>query len=248
MAASIAARQPSRGIWDKLAVVAYLAVIAAILFYYFQAIFKLFPFRERILGGMQQLMPQLSLLTVFAIVVVLLLGVVFYKYVLKAVGLIPLGLRGMVTTIPIYLILGKDRQLVIALAVLTAVGWLLYKPLSNLLSPQVAKLPPVVGVPLARFWSAILMSALVTGAVIPTLTATLILLVYHYADMIMEWLFRPVWGWHRRLSTSRFAGQYAGRLLVAGTAPILLSYSFAWFNTTYDQRTALYGLLVAAMG
>ncbi|MDO8689845.1 MAG: hypothetical protein Q7R39_07515 [Dehalococcoidia bacterium] len=248
MAASSVKRRPSSGIWSPVSVAVYLFIIAAILFYYFQAIFKLLPFQERIMGGVQALMPQLSPLTVAAVVVVLLLGIIFYKQVLKVIVLVPAGIRGIITTIPVYLIMGKDRQLVVILVVLAGVGWLLYKPLGNLLSPQVARLPAIVGVPLARFWSAILLTALVTRSVIPTLTAALVLVIYHYADMIMEWIFRPVWVWHRRLPTSRFAGQYAGRLVVAATAPILLSYSFAWFNPLYDQRTALYGILVASMG
>ncbi|MDP2661972.1 MAG: hypothetical protein Q8R28_14700 [Dehalococcoidia bacterium] len=248
MAASSVERRPSRGIWSPVSVAIYLIVIAAILFYYFQAIFKLLPFRERIMGGMQQLMPALSPLAVAAVVVALVLGVIFYKQVLKVIGRVPAGIRGIMTTIPVYLLMGKDQQLVVILVVLAAVGWLLYKPLSNLLGPQVARLPAIVGVPLARFWSAILLTALVTRSVLPTLIAALVLVLYHYADMIMEWIFRPVWVWHRRLPTSRFAGQYAGRLVIAGSAPILLSYSFAWFNPLYDQRTALYGVLVAAMG
>ncbi len=248
MAARSAEHRPSRGIWSPVSVAIYLIILAAILFYYFQALFKLLPFRERIMGGMQELMPALSPLVVAGVAVVLFLGIVFYKQVLKVISLVPAGIRGIITTIPVYLIMGKDRQLVVILVVLAGVGWLLYKPLSNLLGPQVARLPAIVGVPLARFWSAILLTALVTRSVIPTVTAALVLVLYHYADMIMEWVFRPVWVWHRRLPTSRFAGQYAGRLAIAASAPILLSYFFAWFNPLYDQRAAMYGVLVAAMG
>lgn len=237
------------GALASTSVIVYLLITAFILFTYFRALIQLFPYRERIMGGYDiVLAPRFSTSVLVAATIAIFLALLFYRQVIGLVNRVPAGLRGLVLPIPFYLLATGDRTTSAVLAALAAVLWVAFRPVSHTMTSLTSGVPRPLLVPLARFWSAALYTALVTRAVVPVLLAIAVLLVYHYLDSAVERLFTPVWDWHRSLPTSTWLGLFACRLMVGSTAPFVLSMHFAWFNWRYDIATPLYSVIAGALG
>jgi hypothetical protein len=233
----------------SVSVVVYVLITAFILFTYFRALIQLFPYRERIMGGYDiVLAPRFSSSALMAAMVAVFLAVIFYREIFGLVNRIPAALRGLVLPIPFYLLATGDRTLSAVLAVLAAVLWVAYRPVSRGLVSLLAWAPRPVLEPMARFWSGLLYTALVTRAIVPVALAVAVLVGYHYLDQAVERLFAPVWDWHRSLPSTTWLGLFAGRLIVGSTAPFILSMHFAWFNWGYDLATPVYSVIAGALG
>ncbi len=233
----------------SLSVGIYLLLMAFILFNYLRALLQLFPFRERILGGYGILMaPRFSATGLLVACVAILVVVLFYRRILGLVNHIPIGIRGLVLPVPFYFLATRDLILTAILVILGATLWVLYRPLGALAYGVLKPIPRSLLEPLARFWAGILYTALITRAILPVAIAIAVLVGYHFLDRAVEWLFAPVWNWHRSLPNSTWMGLFVGRLVVGATAPFLLSMYFAWFNWGYDTATPVFAVLVGLIG
>ncbi len=243
-----------------LGVVAYLGLTALLLFLYFRAVIELLPVRDRIMMGYEAVMaPRLSTLELLGIGVLVLLVLAFYRQILALLNYIPAGVRGLILPAPVYLVVTRDVVTSGVLVGLAAVIWLLYRPLGAALSGALRSVPAPVLEPLARFWAAVLYTALVTKAVLPVLLALAVMLGYHYLDKSVERAFAPVWAWHRALPSKQWFGLFAGRLVLGGTAPFILTQYLAWSGTRLgsafgasmfaDGRAApMFGLIAGLVG
>lgn len=251
MAASVAAAvRPGFGN-AIVPVIVYLAVLGTILALYVRGWHWLYSNRYigRIAGGIvyvtlpgYNLYPRLVL--ILAVVIILL---ILRSQVRQVLARMPAGLRPLLVPLPFYLAYTLDWQTASGILGVAALIWLLYRPVSVLMSMLLRRLPPVIRAPLTRSWAVVVYAALITRSPANVALAVVIAFVVHHLDEWVETYFQVVWDFLRTLPGSLKRALFCIRLGVASSAPFVFAFSWGLFNPLIDGFPTFFIVVIAGM-